>query len=246
MSDRAAFRYQAIAGALRVRIANGELAPGALLPSENELSTTYDASRVTVRKAFAALREAGLVDSRQGFGWFVAATPLRQTLGRLGTIEDQLAANGITTERKVLDFGFVPAPRRAVEVLGVDLVLCVRRLNLADGTPFARVTVWVPEHLGAEISRASIERTTFYDVLPIPVGGATQTIGAAAASDDDAALLAIPANSPVLRCERITNDVDGHPVLLSEFIFPAHRTEFVVDLPKVEGSIAPSGLRLVE
>ena len=246
MSERAAFRYQAIADALRGRIANGEIAAGALLPSESELSATYDASRVTVRKAFAALREAGLVDSRQGFGWFVAATPLRQTLGRLGTIEDQLAANGITTERKVLEFGFVHAPRRAIEVLSVDSVLRVRRLNLADGTPFACVTVWVPEHLAAEISRASIERTTFYDVLPIPVGGATQTIGAAAASDDDAALLGIPANSPVLRCERITNDVDGHPVLLSEFIFPAHRTEFVVDLPKVDASIAPSGLRLVE
>ena len=35
-------------------------------------------------------------------------------------------------------------------------------------------------------------------------------------------------------------------VLLSEFIFPGHRTEFVVDLPHAEPSIAPSGLRLVE
>jgi GntR family transcriptional regulator len=35
-------------------------------------------------------------------------------------------------------------------------------------------------------------------------------------------------------------------VLLSEHIFPAHRTEFVVDLPLAEPSIAPSGLRLVD
>jgi GntR family transcriptional regulator len=35
-------------------------------------------------------------------------------------------------------------------------------------------------------------------------------------------------------------------VLLSEHVFPAHRTEFVVDLPSVDASIAPSGLRLVE
>ncbi len=246
MSERGAFRYQAIADAVRARIASGELAAGALLPSESELSAAHEASRVTVRKAFAALREEGLVDSRQGFGWFVAATPLRQSLGRLGTLEDQLAENGITPERRVLEFGFVRAPKRAREVLGVDTVLQVRRINLADGTPFARVTVWVPEHLGAEISRASIERTTFYDVLPVRVGGATQTIGAAAASDADAILLGIPPLSPVLRCERITNDVYGKAILLSEFVFPAHRTEFVVDLPQVESSIAPTGLRLVE
>ena len=52
--------------------------------------------------------------------------------------------------------------------------------------------------------------------------------------------------SPVLRCERVTRSVDGDPVLVSEHVFPAHLTEFVVDLPHVEASIAPSGLRLVE
>lgn len=246
VSERPTFRYQAIADALRARIASGEFAAGALLPSESDLSGTYDASRVTVRKAFTALREEGLVDSRQGFGWFVAASPLRQTLGRLGTLEDQLAASGVTTERRVLEFGFVTAPKRALHVLGVTSVLQVRRLNLADGTPFARVTVWVPEKFGAEISRAAIERATFYEMLPFPVGGATQTIGAAAASESDAALLAIPTGSPVLRCERITNDADGNAVLLSEFVFPGHLTEFVVDLPRAEGSIAPTGLRLVD
>jgi GntR family transcriptional regulator len=34
--------------------------------------------------------------------------------------------------------------------------------------------------------------------------------------------------------------------LLSEHVFPAHRTEFVVDLPMAERSIAPTGMRLVD
>jgi len=63
---------------------------------------------------------------------------------------------------------------------------------------------------------------------------------------EDAALLGVPAGSPVLRCERITSDEHGRSVLYSEHLFPAHRTEFVVDLPHAEPSIAPSGLRLVE
>jgi GntR family transcriptional regulator len=50
----------------------------------------------------------------------------------------------------------------------------------------------------------------------------------------------------VLRCRRVTTSEDGAIVLFSEHVFPAHRTEFVVDLPRSEPSIAPSGLRLVE
>ena len=62
----------------------------------------------------------------------------------------------------------------------------------------------------------------------------------------DAALLEVPVGSPVLRCERTTSDREGRPVLLSEHVFPAHRTEFVVDLPLAAQSIAPTGLRLVD
>jgi GntR family transcriptional regulator len=240
------FRYLSIAADLRERIASAEFPAGQLLPSESDLGDTYAVSRVTVRKALDALRDEALIDSRQGFGWFVAADPLRQTLGRLGTLEAQLAASGVTPERKILEFGFVPATKRVAEVLGGTTVLRVSRVNLADGAPFARVTVWVPEDLAGELSRKAVERSSFYENLPIVVGGATQTIGAAAAEEHDAELLGIPAGSPVLRCERVTHSVDGRAVLLSEFVFPGHRTEFVVDLPHAEPSIAPTGLRLVE
>lgn len=239
-------RYQSIADELRRRIEAGDFAAGRLLPSESELSGEYGASRVTVRRALELLREHGLVDSRQGFGWFVAADPVRQSLARLGTIESQLAEEGVDSTRRVLDFRFVSAPKRAREVLGSETVLRVRRLNLADGEPFALVTVWCPEEHGASLSRADVERSPFYELMGIELGGATQTIGAAAATAHDAELLLVPAGSPVLRCERITRSVDGRPVLISEHVFPAHLTEFVVDLPHVQASIAPSGFRLVD
>ncbi len=239
-------RYQQIADEVREAVAAGELGPGRLLPSEAELSITYHASRVTVRRALEVLREEGLVDSRQGFGWFVAADPVRQSLGRLGTIESQLAAEGVRSERRILDFRFVAAPAHVRKVLGSDTVLRVRRLNLADDEPFALVTVWCPERYGAELSRADVERSPFYELLGIEFGGAVQTIGAAVASARDAELLAVPVGSPVLRCERVTSSVAGEVVLVSEHTFPAHLTEFVVDLPHAEASIAPSGFRLVE
>ncbi len=239
-------RYQEIADELRTRLASGELGAGRLLPSESELSNDYAASRVTVRRALEVLRDEGLVDSRQGFGWFVAADPVRQALGRLGTIESQLAAEGVHSERRVLDFRFVAAPARVRKLLGSDTVLRVRRLNLADGAPFALVTVWCPERYGAELSRADVERSPFYELIGVELGGAVQSIGAAAATAHDAELLGVPPGSPVLRCERITSSTAGQPVLVSEHVFPAHLTEFVVDLPHADASIAPSGLRLVE
>lgn len=239
-------RYRAIADELRGRVESGELGAGRLLPSESELSRAHLVSRVTVRKALELLREEGLIDARQGFGWFVAADPVRQALGRLGTIEDQLGELGLSSERQVVGFRFLSPPPRVRQVLGVDAVLEVRRLNLADGQPFARVTVWCPEEVGARLSRAEVERTPFYELVGVPIGGATQTIGAVAASAADAHLLAVPVGSPVLRCERVTRDFGDRPLLVSEHVFPAHRTEFVVDLPKSEPSMGPSGLRLVE
>jgi GntR family transcriptional regulator len=239
-------RYRDIAEQLRERVERGEFVAGRLLPSEAELSGRYGASRVTIRRALEALRADGLVSSRQGFGWFVPADPLRQSLARLGTIEAQLAESGIASERRILGFAFVPAPPRVERVLDSATVLEVRRLNLADGAPFARVTVWCPEDVGANLSRAEVEASPLYELLDIPLGGATQTIGAAAADAADAALLGVPVGSPVLVCERVTRSVDGRPVLVSEHVFPAHLTEFSVDLPSVDPSMAPSGLRLVE
>jgi GntR family transcriptional regulator len=238
-------RYRAIADELRGRVESGELRPGRLLPSESELSRAHAVSRVTVRKALELLREEGLIDARQGFGWFVSADPVRQTLGRLGTIEDQLGELGLSSERRVVGFRLVASPPRVRQVLGVEAVLEVRRVNLADGQPFARVTVWCPEEVGAGLSQADVERAPFYELVGVPIGGATQTIGAAGAGAADADLLEIPVGSPVLRCERVTRDVEDRPLLVSEHVFPAHRTEFVVDLPRFEPSMGLSGLRLV-
>jgi len=236
-------RYQEIAAVLRGR---ARTAPaGSLLPSEAELSVEFGASRVTVRRALDVVREEGLIAARQGFGWYVATEPVRQRLGRLGTIEAQLAASGRRNQRLVVEFAFVDAPARVAETLGVATVLRAKRLNLADGEPFAVITVWCPSDLGRALSREDVERQPFYELLPVAVRGATQTIGAEAADRADAALLRVPVGAPLLTCERVTTSTDGRPVLVAHHKFPAHRTEFVVELPWAEPSLSPSGLRLV-
>ncbi len=205
------------------------------------MSAEFSASRVTIRRALELLRDDGLIAARQGFGWYVAGEPVRQSLESLGTIESQVEGIGKISERKVEQFAFETAPDRVAKILDAEQVLRVKRVNLADGEPFAVVTVWCPADLGAGFSRRDVERTPFYELR-----GATQTIGADLASASDAALLGVPEGAPLLRCQRVTTDRGGRAVLMSEHLFPAHRTEFVVDLPTAEPSMTPSGLRLVE
>ena len=237
-------RYQEIADELRERAQT--LPAGSLLPSEAEMSAEFAASRVTVRRALELVRDDGLIAARQGFGWFVATEPVRQRLESLGTIESQVEGVGKVSERKVSEFAFEQAPARVRKLLGTDQVLRVKRVNFADGEPFAVVTVWCPADLGANLSRRDVEQRPFYELLDIELRGATQTIGADSAEPADATLLGIHVGSPILRCQRVTTDRRGEAVVVSEHLFPAHRTEFVVDLPQAEPSMTPSGLRLVD
>lgn len=64
--------HRQIAGWLRARIESGELAPGAVLPSEKDLMDTFGVARTTVRRAVAALRTEGLVYTVPQRGSYVA------------------------------------------------------------------------------------------------------------------------------------------------------------------------------
>ncbi len=103
---------------------------------------------------------------------------MRQDLSRLATIDAQLAAAGMRSRRRIVDFGFVRSPPRVRELLGERTVLEVRRIHLAAGSPLARVTVWCPEELGASLSRDDVERGIVPRTAPGDSRGATQTIGA--------------------------------------------------------------------
>ncbi len=238
------FRYQDIADSLRQQIDDGEFGSGQLLPSEATLVETYRASRVTIRKALELLRHEELVESRQGFGWMVAAQPLTQSLDQLVTIEQQLAQRGVDSTREIVDFSFVDAPPAVAPVLGPQ-VLEVRRVHRVNGRPFARVIVWCREDLGAELSRAQVAQSSFYDLVPGPKR-ASQTIGAALMSEPDADLLNMPVHSATLIVKRTTYGDGSGAILMSEHAFPGHLTEFVAELAGSADDLAPTvGFRLV-
>jgi GntR family transcriptional regulator len=245
-------RYLDVAADLRTAVAAGAYGAGGALESEAELGGRFGVSRVTVRRALEELRREGLVTSRRGVGWFVAVDPVRQALGRVTTVEAALEASGATAERRVLEFGFEPATDAVADALRLEPgaeVLRVRRLTLADGEPFALVTVWLPAALGAQVSRDDAQRAPFYELLAArgtKLGSATQLIGADIADADDIALLGLEPGAAVLACRRVTTARDGAPVVVSEHRYPAHRTTFEIDFPFVEASDEAPGLRLLD
>src|ERR671932_1216555 len=63
-------RYAALAGRVRLLVADGRVPLGARLPAERELATALGLSRATVTAAYARLREDGWAAARQGSGTY--------------------------------------------------------------------------------------------------------------------------------------------------------------------------------
>ena len=65
---------------LRQKLIDGNWAPGSRLPSEQELCTLLNVSRVSVRSAVQRLRDLGVVITRQGSGSYISEDFTPQTL----------------------------------------------------------------------------------------------------------------------------------------------------------------------
>ncbi|MEV4199672.1 TetR/AcrR family transcriptional regulator C-terminal domain-containing protein [Micromonospora globbae] len=65
--------YRRIAADIADRIASGEFAPGARIPSTRQLMAAYGVAMATATKVLATLRERGLVEPVRGVGTVVAA-----------------------------------------------------------------------------------------------------------------------------------------------------------------------------
>ena len=60
---------------VRARIASGQYPPGSRMPSTSTLAQEFDVAPRTVRKALGPLAAEGLIETRPGWGTFVAAKP---------------------------------------------------------------------------------------------------------------------------------------------------------------------------
>ena len=89
----------------------GLIGPGDALPSERDIATKADISRVTVRKAVQDLVKGGVLVQRHGSGTFVAPRMERveQSLSQLTSFTEDMARRGMTVRSAWLDRGIYRA-----------------------------------------------------------------------------------------------------------------------------------------
>ena len=132
--------YLQLLDIIEEQIGAKKLAPGEMLPSENEFCDAYHISRTTVRQAFHELEQQGLIVRKQGLGTFVAEQKVARRLGNLYSFTEDMKRIGMTPSSKILSYRLVyrdecssPLQRFTSERL-IEVV----RLRLADGTPLLR------------------------------------------------------------------------------------------------------------
>lgn len=63
--------YKQIIAQVEQKIISGEYAPGFQLPSMNDLAAELDISKETIKKSYTILRDKGVIEPRQGKGFYV-------------------------------------------------------------------------------------------------------------------------------------------------------------------------------
>ncbi len=132
--------WQVIRDALREEIAGGAFGPGARLPTEAVLSARFGVNRHTVRRALAALAEAGQVRARRGAGVFVTQAPTDYPVGARVRFHQNLAAAGKVPGKRVLALATRTATPPEAEALALPPGAAVHvydGLSFADAVPIA-------------------------------------------------------------------------------------------------------------
>ena len=224
--------YLQIAANLKQHIIAGEWREGEAVPSERELCSLTDASRVTVRKAIEELISAGLLSRRQGSGTVVNRV-IETKNDALGSFSDEAAARGGTpgTIWIVRTIARPTEDEANILKIGRDSeVVRLGRVRLLDGEPLAIEHALVPrQHLPPLDDLGD----SLYQALDVkgnrPVGG-TQSIHASLATPTEAGLLSIAEQSAVLRIERVTRNASGDVVELTRSVYRGDRYKFVSEL----------------
>jgi GntR family transcriptional regulator len=209
-------KYRQVADALRREISDGRFPPGSRLPSENDLTERFSASRNTVRSGLLQLVSEGLISSSQGLGYEVRSHEVFElNASRFENLNFPQQGDAYNTDvrnagrrpHQTFRVEMTPAPAEIAKRLKVEpgstavLRFCHR---FVDDVPWSTQATYYPGWLAEEAPRLTepgdiAEGTTRYLAsLGIEQRGYFDEIATRMPTPEEGRLLDMSAGVPVL------------------------------------------------
>lgn len=246
--------YQQIAKDMATQIAEGAIDHGQQLPTELQLITQYQVSRLTVRKALEVLESQGLIARYRGKGTFVTSAKVTMELSPQEGFYASLMKTGLNPATKLLDLTMVKCSPEILADLGnlsPQRAQRLQRLYLIDRgtTPIALAESYFRPPL--HYSHAQAQRMVVYELLENVSGfkmvTSHYTISASPASPYAAHALNVVIGYPVLLLKRQSVDASGSPLVVTIITMVSDFYKLHVTLQSSSGVEDPflAGSRLV-
>lgn len=211
--------YQQLSDEIKEQILLGKLKAGDRLMTEAELSQQYEVSRITVRKAIELLVDEGYVLRKQGIGTFIAEKKLRRVVDSenlVRSFSETSRMSGQEPSSELLSVEWI-LPDASIQHhlhIGEDeKVLKIVRLRKIDGVPVMVETSHYPQKmdflLQSNLTGSTYEVFRQHELVP---SHAVRTVEICYATEEEARLLGVEENQPLLLQTEETTD-QNHQVL---------------------------------
>lgn len=233
--DRGEALYTQIARQIEQEI--GRLYPaGESLPPEAELALRFGVNRHTLRRAVDELVDAGLLERRHGVGVFVLGAPLDYQLGAQTRFTETFAAQGMDSDSQLVRRQIVPADGGVAEHLKIAAgtpVFWLETLRLTDQRPLCVISHFLPvaccPALATDYSGGSLHEFLKHH-CGLQLRRVESLVTSVLPQGDDARLLNMPQNRPVLRVKSVNvDDRDDTPVEYAITRFRADRIQLRIN-----------------
>ncbi len=223
--------YTQVKNILFKKIQNEKLKPEDKLPSEAELMKNFKVSRITIRAAIAELVEEGILIRVQGKGTFVASPKsLYQADDTHGFSYSCLQAGKIPST-KLVSKELIYPNSHDIEFLGVqetEKIICIKRLRFVDNKPTMVETNHYPiafsfllnENLEGSLLELLSEKYNIH------VDKNIRTIEICKPTKEEATLLEVKFNTPLLLFKDKQKDINDNPLFTSKQVYYTERLKF--------------------
>lgn len=233
--------YAQLVTTFRERIDSGKWPVGSRLPSERELCSLFEVSRITVRHAIDIAEQEGLLQRVHGVGTFVAHPRVEQPLDKLNSFEQTLAQRGMVAATTIHAATVLVSDLAISSVLRLEAAAPVTNLQLIGrGNDEAIVSYdsYFPQDVGPDMvatAKQVSESGTPFSTLDLYRGSVRtkpnrmeQAFEAVGADRNLAELLAVAEGLPVLRVTSVMFR-DDRPIEYRTACYRGDRYRFAVN-----------------